>query len=320
MAYATGTAQNERDLLDKINRFLTADPTLVGAGQGWEVLFDRRLPATPTTVEKRQIAWKSSGTGTDQDIYVCAQTDNSIAQDTYNINFYGGTYFNPDLITATDITPGMVDCSPGVGLCCDSRNFEYHLIASGRRFILANFVAEVCSTAYIGFVLPPVPPTEYPYPLLVAGTTSADRLTRYSTNDNRISSIFDARDSNCNLLGVDQHWHVFSGPDWDSKRGSDTQLILPKAAALSWYSAANTLKYLGACPGGEYPLYQVELLSVSGSPMGASRWGALDGVYWLPGMQLLPGDKIAIAGGRQGIVFHNGQRRNTDDYFMVEII
>ena len=38
MAYKTGTAQNERDLLDILNKFLTTDPTLVANGQAWTVL------------------------------------------------------------------------------------------------------------------------------------------------------------------------------------------------------------------------------------------------------------------------------------------
>lgn len=48
MAYATGTAQNERDLLDKINKFLTEDETLKRDGQAWTVLLDRKLNETAT--------------------------------------------------------------------------------------------------------------------------------------------------------------------------------------------------------------------------------------------------------------------------------
>ena len=63
MAYKTGTAQNERDLLDILNKFLTTDPMLVANGQAWTVLFDRKITATATEVERRQIMWKSTGTG-----------------------------------------------------------------------------------------------------------------------------------------------------------------------------------------------------------------------------------------------------------------
>ncbi|HDR1739201.1 TPA: hypothetical protein QB555_002208, partial [Pasteurella multocida] len=45
MAYETGTAQNERDLLDKINTFLTTNEELVRDGQAWTMLFERTLDA-----------------------------------------------------------------------------------------------------------------------------------------------------------------------------------------------------------------------------------------------------------------------------------
>ena len=53
--------------------------------------------------------------------------------------------------------------------------------------------------------------------------------------------------------------------------------------------------------------------------MGQTRWGALQGVYWVPGIQLLPGDKIKIADtGHRGIAFNNGLRRTTTDYFVFD--
>ena len=207
-------------------------------------------------------------------MYVCAETASSIAEDIYNVNFYGGTFFNPALVSPTGITSAMVDCSPGVALCCDARAFEYHLIADGRHCKMATFISDTCATAYMGFILPTVTPVEYPYPLVIAGTTSADKLTRYSNNSNQVSSIIDPRDNNCWLLGVDQAWHIFSGCDYERGRGVAHQIVYPKAIDNSSYAAVNTLTYLGASPGGHYPLFPAELLSTQDSPMGQTRWGA----------------------------------------------
>ena len=319
MAYQTGKANNERDFLAKLNQFLTNDAALKAAGQAWQKLYERTLPATPTMMPTTQIVWKSSGTGVSQDMYVCAETASSIAEDIYNVNFYGGTFFNPALVNSTSITSAMVDCSPGVALCCDARAFEYHLIADGRHCKMATFISDTCATAYMGFILPTVTPVEYPYPLLIAGTAAADKLTRYSNNSNQVSSIIDPRDNNCWLLGVDQAWHIFSGCDYAPGRGVAHQIVYPKAIDGSSYVAVNTLTYLGASPGGHYPLFPAELLSINSSPMGQTRWGALQGVYWVPGIQLLPGDKIKIADtGHRGIAFNNGLRRTTSDYFVFD--
>ena len=319
MAYQTGKAANERDLLDKLNRFLTADSRLQAQGQTWELLFNRTLPATATTTEKRQMVWKSTGTGTEQEMFVAAETASSIPGDIYNLNFYGGSYFNPDAVTADSITAGIVHCSPPVGITADRRDFEYHIVADGRHFKLVTFVGEVCGTAYVGFVLPPVMPTEYPYPLLVAGTVSGARLARYSANDNTVSSIADPRNNNCFLFLPNQNWNGFSGADYADGGGTTTQLVLPMAMSRSRLSARGVMQYLGPMADGSYPLYQVELVSVDNSPLGQSRWGAMDGVYWTAGIQLRPADRIRFKGNRIGLVVHNGQRRSTESYFVIDI-
>ena len=48
MAYQTGKANNERDFLAKLNQFLTNDAALKAAGQAWQKLYERTLPATLT--------------------------------------------------------------------------------------------------------------------------------------------------------------------------------------------------------------------------------------------------------------------------------
>ncbi|MDE1056722.1 hypothetical protein OS108_23635, partial [Escherichia coli] len=90
------------------------DETLKRDGQTWTVLLDRKLNETATQKEIRQIAWKSTGTGVEQDIYLVASTDNLISADTYNLNFWGGTFFNEKAVTPTEIDKGLINASPGV--------------------------------------------------------------------------------------------------------------------------------------------------------------------------------------------------------------
>ncbi|MFC1025392.1 hypothetical protein ACFGXM_01880 [Pasteurella multocida] len=328
MAYETGTAQNERDLLDKINTFLTTNEELVRDGQAWTMLFERTLDATPVRKPIRQIAWKSTGTGVEQDIYLCASTDNLIAEDTFNINFWGSTFFNSQFVTATEIERGMINASPGVVLFADDRAIEYHIVASGRCCKIVTRISQVCSSAYLGFILPTVPPTEYPYPLCVAGSAPLvdiyknKRLTRYSRNEHIVSSIVDPRYGNCWLFTPEQAWRDFYGSRYEANvtPDSDHQFCFPLSNyRYEHYFTPYLQNRLGAAPGGSFPLIPVELLNGPRSSAGRNRWGAMDGVYWVPGLQRAAGDIIeSEAENFRGIVFNGAFRVSVGDFFVIE--
>lgn len=327
MAYKTGTAQNERDLLDTLNKYLTTDPTLVASGQNWTVLLDRTLPGSATQKEIRQIAWKSTGTGIEQDIYICASTANLISADTYNINFWGGTFFNPRLVTATEIHKGLINPSPGVAIFADNRPVEYHIVADGRCCKIVTRISQVCSSAYLGFILPTVPPTEYPYPLCIAGSAplvdSSNHAVfiRYSRADEFNSSIVNPFYGNCWLFTPDQSWRDFYGQTYENISPDSSNQKLYPLSNISFYSRyeqPQVMRTMGASPGGSFPLLPIDFISTSNSSQGRNRWGTLDGVYWIPGLQRAAGDKVTIADGRNGIVFNGGFRVTTVDYFVIE--
>lgn len=330
MAYKTGTAQNERDLLDILNKFLTTDPTLVANGQAWTVLFDKTVAKTATEVEKRKIVWKSTGTGVEQDIYVMCESVNSISQDIYNLNFFGGTFFNTQLVAGDNVQAGMINRSPGVVLFADARPIDYYMVADGRCFKVVTRISNVCSSAYCGFILPTVPPIEYPYPLCIAGTAPTKTpissshspiLLRYSNTESYNSSIVDPRSGNCWLFTPDQSWRDFSG-SYYSRYSSDSaaQVLYPMAISQKHSSSSwNVLKAVTASLGGHYPLYPVEFFGLADGSQGINRWGSYDGVYWIPGVQRAVGDEVTLPNGNKGVVCNGAFRTTTTDYFVLEL-
>lgn len=327
MAYETGTAQNERDLLDKLNAFLTSSPALTANGQNWTVLYDRTFPATASQRERRKIMWKSTGTGVEQDIYIGCESVNNIARDTYNLNFWGGTFFNANLVDGENMIAGIVNRSPGVALFADSRPIEYHIVADGRCCKIVTRISNICSTAYLGFILPTVPPTEYPYPLCIAGTAplvndnNTAVMVRYSDTTYLHSAVVDPCYGNCWLLTPDQAWRDFYGYDYRRiTPDSANQVLTPMAnyRLMPAHLQPYVLSTLGASAGEQYPLVPVEFLSLKTSSQGANRWGAMDGLYWVPGLQRAAGDKIDITPNSKGIVFNNGFRVSTRDFFVLE--
>ncbi|MGC7559594.1 hypothetical protein [Pasteurella sp. PK-2025] len=317
MAYETGTAENERDLLDKINKFLTTNEELVREGQAWTTLLDRTLEATPTRQAIRQIAWKSTGTGVEQDIYVCASTYNNISQDTYNIKIAGGTFFSEGLLQS-DISDTFINKSPYVTVCADARQFEYGIVASGRCFKVYTRITNtnICSSCYAGFILPTVTPVEYPYPLCIAGASNSD--IRYSETGNNHSSIVDAKKDNFWLFTPDQTWRTFSGRN-HSSTGHESQYQILHPAYIYNNDSYNILKKITGL-NDNYPLFPIEIISTANSVQKVNRWGALDGVYWIPGVQRSIFDTVQIDEKTTGIILNNAYRTTTSDFYVIEYV
>ncbi|MHC3979232.1 hypothetical protein ACIPL3_18535, partial [Pseudomonas aeruginosa] len=63
MATEFGTAANHADLVERLVQFLTANPTLVAAGQAYEKTFDNTIPASGTAIAIRQVTLRAPGLG-----------------------------------------------------------------------------------------------------------------------------------------------------------------------------------------------------------------------------------------------------------------
>ncbi len=318
MAYETGIAKTERDFLKKLDTFLTTNESLVKNGQNWTKIFERIIPATTHKVDRYQVVWKATGTGIGQDIYVGAETQNLIADDVYNITFFGGTFFNLELvnqINIEDFKNAMVNVSPSVCVYGNARDFEYHFFANGRHFKVVSRIGKTTSTAYCGFILPTVPPTEYPYPLCIAGTgpthDSDNHLNRYSREDRLNSSIVYARNKSCYLLLPTQVWSGFYGMGGEY---NDPALYPIRSIEDDSTQRWIMQRMVGL---GSTPLIPVEFIS-RGQKAGKNRWGCLDGVYWIPGIQRAAGDVVNINDETSGLVFNDGFRTSTTSYFVFE--
>ncbi|RLM23667.1 hypothetical protein BIY29_10220 [Brenneria alni] len=321
MAWETGTAANERELLQKLDAFLTSNAELVASGENWTQIYADTIAATSTTVERLAYAWVAPGSAGADQIYIGARSNNSIGSDIYNIYFAGGTYFNPEAFSdAENIWSGMVNGSPRVGCCCENLTFKYWFIANGRRFIvLTRLTNAIFSSAYCGFMLPTVTPLEYPYPLVIAGSTD-NTLSRYSLTTDYNSSIVDPRTQNCWLMYPDQGWRDFYGAAATSyTTDGQSRYLTPRGAPRYSYAsnAGEVLTALTASPGDNYPLWSVEFRALEVA--GTNYFGALDGVCWLPGVGVAAEDIINTADDQQFVISRNAFRTSTLDYFAVEL-
>lgn len=304
MAYETGTATSETDLLQKLDTFLTTNAALRQTTENWTRVISEDLPATDKMQARTMRVWRAPGASGDDRITIAAVTLQQTATDIFNLYFAGGTHFNSAIPRTAD-TPlaGLVSNSEQVGIFADRRAFRYWFFASGRRAIIVTSVNSVYSSAYIGFILPVNSPVEYPYPLVVAGSTDKT-VSRYSAGKG--VSVAHPAAGTFWLLYPEQMWR-----DFRYKYSSQGRLIFPDGGADTY-----TARMLPSW-GGNYPLFPVEMRVVNGNER--LFFGALDGVYRLPGSGRASEDMVTLPDGRQFIVFQNAANITTADYFAVEV-
>ncbi|EHN5173253.1 hypothetical protein KI912_003109 [Salmonella enterica] len=317
MAHESGTAGSETDLLAKLDAFLTGNAQLAAAGEAWQRLFDHTTAATDTEDASRAMAWLAPGASGEDKIYIGAYTRGLTGKNTYNLCFCGGTMFSVASAQYGGLRAGFVNVSQNVVLFADRRTFRYWFFASGRRVIVVTGVNVIYSSAYCGFMLPVVNPLEYPFPLVIAGSAS-DTGLRYSDTTDAHSAIVDPRQQNFWLLYPDQSWRDIYGRTCSySMPGADKRYLTPNGTMRYRNSILQTLTTLQASPGGYYPLFPVEIRSLEEA--GVNFLGVLDGVFWLPGPGRASEDTISTADGHQYLVFQNGFRITSCDYFAVEV-
>lgn len=304
MAYETGTASSETDLLQKLDTFLTTNAALRQSAENWVRVAAENLPATDKTLARTMMVWRAPGASGDDRITLGAVTLQQTATDIFNLYFSGGTHFNSAIPRTADAPlAGLVNNSEMVGIFTDRRAFRYWFFASGRRAIIVTNVNSVYSSAYLGFILPVNSPVEYPYPLAVAGSINKT-VTRYS--EGRGVSVAHPADGTFWLLYPEQMWR-----DFRYKYSSRGRYIFPDNDADTY------IKRMLPSWGGNYPLFPVEMRVVNGDER--LFFGALDGVYRLPGSGRASEDVVTMSDGRRFIVFQNAANITTADYFAVEM-
>lgn len=317
MAHETGTASSETDLLQKLDTFLTGNAQLTATGEQWQRIYDHTTQAGDSVEESRAVVWQAPGASGGDKIYIGAYTHGVTASNTYNLCFCGGSMFSAASVVYDDMHSGFINISKDVVLFADRRSFRYWFFASGRRVIVVTGVNTIYSSAYCGFMLPVVNPSEYPYPLVIAGSASNTGL-RYSDTTDAHSSIVDPRQKNFWLLYPDQGWRDIYGRNYSySTTGADKRYLTPNGAMRYKGGILQTLTALQVSPGSHCPLFPVEIRSLEES--GVNFLGALDGVFWLPGVGRASEDTISSADGHQYVVFQNGFRITPCDYFAVEV-
>lgn len=265
---------------------------------------------------EKELIIKAPGLSGTEDIYLGIQPYQSVSGDYYNWRVAGMVGYYP--AETFDNQPGL---SPPKYMCLWNSTIPYWFIANGQRVIVVTKVSTTYQMCYLGKFLPYALPSEYPYPVVVAGTYHSPAV-RWSSSSYDIAN-FSNPGTGMAVYYVDGLWKSvrnrvqYSTPPflWDGQSGigyninvwpmSELPDTSPLTSSLSW-------------PDNSYTLLPLILHSSSASSMGANVLGELEGVFWLSGHQNASENTVTI-GGDTYLCVQNVDRTGAGDYTAVRL-
>lgn len=220
------------------------------AANGWTA----ELNATYSGSE-RNVILNGSGGGTDE-IYVGWRTFSSVPGDYYNWCLHGFTGFNGALafmdqpgISPGDETSGTPSLYAGAYLIGSNASFTYTLNITSYRMILTTLVGTNAYPHYLGFGNRFATATEYPYPMIVAGsgaepTNKATTSATFSTLTDPWTSSSASSAGPMFVYGADGTWHTIV-----NRRGNSpvsTKCVCPAQRPSGLTSALPQNKFCGS--------------------------------------------------------------------------
>ncbi len=336
MAYAAGTVSDYNDFLTKLIAFASGtDATtwsgwtsggVVPSGQVWTVLANS-IPASGNLTTQGIAYLQGQGSEAGDNIIVGFRTYSNAPDFVFGAEIRGYTEYDATL--TWDTMPGV---SPSCWAAFAGVSFQAWFWVNGRRILATARVGGLYDITFmVGFFLPYGTHSQYPYPLLISGSM-VDNTQPYTRADLDHSCIPDPGGFNgVYFRWIDGTWqgichyggaapnlgyrstqgnafalypHVDQSPSDGAEYGGqqlygEMQLIQNWSIGGAQFSAVEV---------NAYPLLPIVINSSNQLP------GQLDGIYYVPGNGLNPGDTLTI-GGVIYDVFHNCWRSNAFNFY-----
>jgi hypothetical protein len=311
MAWETGTATNQADLLAKIVTFLTTNADLITDGQEWTDLGTAAGQTTGKWLQGPGMA------GTDQ-IFVGLQAVNDIPGDIYGIQVAGAQAFN-----AGQGFNAQVGQSPTSYVAVWNSSMPYWIVGNGQRFVVVVKVSTTYHAMYCGKILPYGTPTQYGYPLFIGGENITNLRWSDTTVGNRQfidpGSASSGVNSGSNLCFPDGAWQFFQ--NFYNVSGNDTlgtqgRSIWPYAGSSNnGTEVDNRLREMRDNIDGTYTLLPLILHSEAPS---RQVFGELDGCFYVSGFNNAAENIITID-AVDYLVVQNIFRTNRWNYWALKL-
>jgi hypothetical protein len=247
----------------------------------WTVLRYDTVSAT------RELILQGKGLSGTEQIFVGFRSYQDASADYYNVSVAGFTGYVPGNSFTTQ--PGYTES----GVPAHNLSIGYWLAVNGQRILFGLKVGTpVYEMGYAGKALPLAAPSQYPYPLVVAGMLNGIPAIRFS--DTSHSLPFKGNRSNLKLRFVDGSWLQPHAWPWTST-----------------HIAGGTAQVRET--GTVYTLQPVFLHNNSNG-----AYCRLDGVFHISGFNNAVENTLAI-GGKLYVVMQDTYRTDFNDYIALEM-
>lgn len=288
---------------------------VTGNSNQWTQL---RWTAPATITDTAELWVRGPGAGPDRRVIVGIQTGVNTALPAYGWELRGAISFDSTMSFSQ-----QNGISPGSWFNTWNNSIPYWFYANDRRFIVVTQVSTSYVCMYAGFFLPFALPSEYPFPLFIAG-------------NKRDLDVYDANVTHNRMFsdpGVGSaHYRRRSTGDWreanNHESGTGNTSLTANGAALWPYRATRVdtsadggdwtyygLFKLRPNANGEAPLWQCHIID----DVAETVAGALDGVFASTGFDRSTGQALS-ANGRSFRMFQNVFRSTPRDFIFVEEI
>jgi hypothetical protein len=271
--------------------------------------------------------WQGPGYDAARRVYVAAQGLTDPANSTHWIRFYSFIDYTPGLHPSQQNGVNFRDCY----LVMDQNPVDYWFYSNSIRMALVtrSGVADYTS-AYAGFMAAFALPDEYPQPLFVGATS--DGATLSIVQNPALSSFCDPGERRASWRDWNGTWDDVDNRD-DAGGGNDDYLLVPSSSWTFPYHSGKLgqsdafpfghngnngedgnhwLDRIVPGPAGELPVYPITVMN---DPYGAV--GALDGVFAIPGGNILAPLQIITINSQDYRVFPNRDRRQGHHWFVI---
>ncbi len=277
-------------LTDGATDFVVGDVFTIPVTQGaasaanaeWEVLMHSTIDPY------HQLILKGAGYSGTEEIFVGFSTYLDVAADYYNLIVWGFTGYVPGNSMASQ--PG----ARWSAVPAHNQRIDYWLTVSPQRIAFGLKVGTpVYESAYVGKMLPYARPSQFPYPMVVAGMLAANSAPATRFSDTAHSMPYKGNRSNLALRDNAGNWLQVECHPWNNN-------VLAGVGTGTTTNVRDT--------GGEYPLLPIILSDANGI------YGELEGVFYISGFNNVVENTLEIEGITYVVLEDVYRTGHTDHY------
>ena len=269
---------------------------------------------------------QGTGLSGTENIYISLELYENTVDDYYNIKIVGS-----DGYSSINTSENQPNACPAVYCASLDTSVTYWFFVSGRRFIIVNKVSTTYHSLYAGFMLPYATPSQYPNPVIVAGSMGRSYY-RWSETDieddfthaNYIGNVADPARDTMYLRHPGGSWEGISNVMYVGTDAFSYFITSPYAENEVTFLSDRAIRRTISDPLGNYPLTPITIIKHKGENAQLSLdstnlglYGEIDGVFQVAGFSNAAENTVTV-GADTYIVFQDVYRTDNDDYFAIK--